>query len=465
MTGVKFDHRLTNELVQTAIDHLRSRPDAIAFYERPWLKKSRQLYAKQYNEVFTTENVPSAYFKTIPALQELKDIPVHYYPHHLTHAAAGAMTSPFGRAAIVVADAIGEWECLTIWKWQAPNRFVKMHSISYPHSLGLLYTAFTTLVGLKPNEEEYILMGMAAYGSPIYTGKILREFFIPNELCKLRVNTHRGIRGYLPSANPFDIAASAQSAFEMKLAEIMQFARTLTKEENLVFMGGTALNCLANSNILHDIFKRVWIMPNPGDAGSSLGAALLVQGKKAHWETPYLGNNIDGDYPVEPLLESLLRGEIVGVANGRAEFGPRALGNRSLLADPRGATIKGRVNEIKKRQEFRPFAPVIMEDFAHDFFGFPDGVKTSPYMQYVANCLNPVDYPAIVHVDWTSRVQTVNPDQHPGLYELLSRFYAETGCPMLLNTSLNIRGKPMVDNEADANEFTKTYGIKVFTRG
>jgi carbamoyltransferase len=182
------------------------------------------------------------------------------------------------------------------------------------------------------------------------------------------------------------------------------------------------------------------------------------------WKTPYLGNEILGDYPTKSLLAWLTKSLIVGVANGKAEFGPRALGNRSLLADPQGPSIKDRVNRIKKRQEFRPFAPVIMEEFAHDYFQFPDGVQTSPYMQYVAHCLNPDAFPAIVHADGTSRVQTVNAAQHPALYDLLAQFYESTGCPMLLNTSLNIRGRPMVDNETDAQEFENTYGVKVFTR-
>ncbi len=456
-TRKKFDETLSQQMIDEALQG--EAPHAIAFYEQPWLKKTRQLRAGQYKEVFTTSNLPTQYLKQFPLLQ---GIPVATFPHHLSHAAAGALTSPFRSAAIVVADAIGEWETTTIWKWKSPMSFEKVFSVSYPHSLGLFYTAFTTLVGLRPNDEEYIMMGMAAYGSPVYAGKILRELFRPNEICSLRVNMHRGIRGYLPDVDPFDIAASAQAAFEVKLGELMGKAVDLTGEKNLVYMGGAALNCLANSNVLPNYFDNTWIMPNPGDAGSSLGAAALLHGKKVKWVSPYLGTKIQGRYPVESALSELLDGKIVGVANGRAEFGPRALGNRSLFADPRKS--KDAVNAIKQRQQFRPFAPVILEEHVHDYFRLPPTVDTSPYMQYVADCLVPKKTPAIVHADGTSRVQTVNQEQHPALYSLIKQFYAETGCPMLLNTSLNIRGEPIVNNEQDAAAFEKAYGVRVFTK-
>jgi carbamoyltransferase len=165
---------------------------------------------------------------------------------------------------------------------------------------------------------------------------------------------------------------------------------------------------------------------------------------------------------VERALDSLFRNEIFGIANGRAEFGPRALGNRSLMADPRGGDIKDRLNEIKKRQKFRPFAPVILEEHVHNYFDVWPGF-TSPYMQFTADCLHPDKYPAIVHADGSSRVQTVNAEQHPGLYELLTRFHERTGCPMLVNTSLNIKGQPIVNNVHDAFEFSERYGIAVHT--
>jgi len=224
-------------------------------------------------------------------------------------------------------------------------------------------------------------------------------------------------------------------------------------------MGGVALNCLANRN-LGNFYENIWIMPNPGDAGSSLGAAALAYGGTLDWHDAFLGTDIPGEYPVKPLLDELLSRKIVGVASGRAEFGPRALGNRSLLADPRGPDIKDRVNDIKRRQRFRPFAPVILEEHAHEYFEMPPGFQTSPYMQVIARCTRPKEFPAIIHVDGTSRVQTV-PQDDSGIRKLLEAWYHLTGCPMLLNTSLNIRGEPMVNNRRDADRFERKYNVKV----
>ena len=201
-------------------------------------------------------------------------------------------------------------------------------------------------------------------------------------------------------------------------------------------------------------------MPNPGDAGSSLGAAALAYGGRLDWRSAFLGHDIDGHYPVNDILDCLLTDRIVGVASGRAEFGPRALGNRSLLADPRGTEIKDQVNEIKRRQKFRPFAPVILEEAVDQYFDVPRGWSDSRYMQLVGQCRHPDLFPAIVHVDGTSRIQTV-PKDGSGIRELLEKWFVITGCPMLLNTSLNIRSEPMVNDRADADRFESLYGIKV----
>jgi len=235
----------------------------------------------------------------------------------------------------------------------------------------------------------------------------------------------------------------------------------LGRSRNLVYGGGVALNCLAN-RLLGNFYENIWIMPNPGDAGNSLGAAALGHGCKVNWTDAYLGSNIAGNYPVNALLDILLIDKIVGVASGRAEFGPRALGNRSLLADPRGDEIKDKVNEIKRRQKFRPFAPVILEEYAHQYFDMPKHWHDSRYMQVISKCKYPEKFPAIVHHDWTSRVQTV-PKDGSGIRELLEKWYVLTECPMLLNTSLNIRGEPMVNNRDDADRFEKLYGVKVLS--
>jgi carbamoyltransferase len=201
-------------------------------------------------------------------------------------------------------------------------------------------------------------------------------------------------------------------------------------------------------------------MPNPGDCGSSLGAACLGYRRQVNWTDAYLGYDITGDYPVDAIIHELETNQIVGVASGRAEFGPRALGNRSLLADPRGHEIKDKVNEIKRRQKFRPFAPVILEEFVDKYFIMFDGWPNSRYMQVVGLCRHPDLFPAIAHYDATSRIQTV-PKDGSGIRRLLEKWYELTDCPMLLNTSLNIRGEPMVNDLSDAKRFENLYGVKV----
>jgi carbamoyltransferase len=315
----------------------------------------------------------------------------------------------------------------------------------------------TKRAGLKPLDEEYILMGMAAYA--IYDANMYGDFLRDAHDLEFKQNLHIGCDEYHPGMTDFEIAASAQYTLEQCLHHVMLRAEQIGKSKNLVYMGGVALNCKAN-DLLGPYFKNIWIMPNPGDCGSSLGAAALTYGGKLNWTNAYLGTDIPGAYPVKELLSELVTNKIVGVASGRAEFGPRALGNRSLLADPRGAEIKDQVNAIKRRQEFRPFAPVILEELAHEYFDMPSGWPTSRYMQTVAYCKYPDEFPAIIHADKTSRVQTV-PKDGSGIRQLLEAWFEWTGCPMLLNTSLNIRGEPMVNDRADADRFEKLYGVRV----
>jgi carbamoyltransferase len=239
--------------------------------------------------------------------------------------------------------------------------------------------------------------------------------------------------------------------------EFMRYAKKKTGKSNLVFMGGCALNSKANTE-LWSLFDDVWIMPNPGDAGSALGAAAAIYEKHLNWKGPYLGHDLGGSYPVEKILNALIEDKIAPVASGRAEYGPRALGNRSILADPRDPDIKDKVNKIKKRELFRPFAPVVLEEHASEWFEMN---YTSPYMQFTPKCLKPELIPSVVHADGTSRVQTVNREQHPGLYELLTKWYNLTGVPVLLNTSLNIKGQPMLNDANDIIEWEKTYETSI----
>jgi carbamoyltransferase len=326
----------------------------------------------------------------------------------------------------------------------------------------MFYSAVTKRCGLKPMDEEYITMGMAAYGDASKAYTTLRNAVIEDMDGPLfKRNLHIGLDDltFLADVTVEDIAAAGQQLCEEMIFDVILRAKELTFSDNLVYMGGVALNCVAN-NCLGELFNNVWIMPNPGDAGSSLGAAAYEYGREIKFTTPFLGTNISGKYPVDNLIKELLETKIVGVASGRAEFGPRALGNRSLLADPRGKKIKDQVNEIKRRQKFRPFAPVILEEHVDQYFNMPVNQPTSRYMQVVATCRYPKRYPAIVHIDGTSRVQTV-PADNSGIRQLLEAWYKETGCPMLLNTSLNIRGEPMVDTRADADRFEKEYGVIV----
>jgi carbamoyltransferase len=436
----------------------------VAYYETPWKKQLRRLYSGEgieWNKLSTRKILVEQFggYAHIPSYS--------HHNHHLSHAAAGFQTSPFDRATVVVIDAIGEWDTISIYSAETDSRgyahYKKLWGQKYPHSIGLFYSAMTERAGLKPNEDEYILMGMSAYGKPYGGTEHLKHDLVADEWDIIfKNNLHTGVDdSFWKNVHEVDIASSAQQLVENLICNIMARARDFKFSRNLVYMGGVALNCLAN-RILGDYFENIWIMPNPGDAGSSLGSAALVYGRHLNWNTAYLGHNIPGPYPVNSLLDGLLDVGIVGVANGRAEFGPRALGNRSLLADPRGTDIKDRVNAIKQRQKFRPFAPVILEEMADQYFNFYPGWHSSPYMQSVANCRFPELFPAIVHVDGTSRVQTV-PKDGSGIRELLEKWFLITDCPMLLNTSLNIKGEPMVNDRADADRFEQKYGVKVYS--
>jgi carbamoyltransferase len=452
-SGIKNDAHLNFDIIEDAKQH--GKPDVIVWYEQSWKKSMRQIRAGQGFNFFSNE--PDVYLRKYNI-----DTPVTSVGHHHSHAAGGYYTSPYQEAAVLVIDAIGEFDTTSIWHGKG-KKLEKKFSIGYPHSLGLWYSAMTQRVGLKPNEEEYILMGMAAYGDPLkYTAMILEDFFDSKHMLKLNQNLHRGCMWWRPELNTeqdkYDIAAATQFVYEMCFHDLLDEAKNLTGSKNLVLGGGCALNCVANS-IAFQYFENVWIMPNPGDAGSSLGAIAAYQQEFLKWNGPYLGYDIKGSYPTEKLIDILITEKIAGVASGKAEFGPRALGHRSLLADPRGDDIKDKVNAIKKRQKFRPFAPAILAEHAHEYFHMP--TTESPYMQYTAVCKHPLAFPAIIHADGTSRVQTVSKSDSPDFYNFLKQWYQETGCPMILNTSLNIKGKPMVNTTDDAKKFEETYQVKV----
>jgi len=439
----KNDWYVNDSLINDALSY--GTPDHIAYYEKPLLKASRLFLKGGAGEWKPRFNIAG--------------IPRKSFGHHYSHASAGYYTSPFTDAAIVVLDAIGEYNTSTIWVGEGDNIKLK-YKQNYPVSFGLFYSSFTQLIGLMPNQEEYIMMGMAAYGDWRRYYKKVDEYF--PEYDQQKYNFHKGITDWgmaITNQDKFDIAAAVQVVYEQRLNQFMRMAKSLTGKTNLVFMGGCALNSSANT-LLWKIFDTVWIMPNPGDAGSSLGAAAALYGKHLNWENPYLGYDLGGEYPEDKIINSIVTNGIAAVATGRAEYGPRALGNRSILADPRDPNIKDKVNMIKKRELFRPFAPVIMEEYASDWF---DMDFSSPYMQYTVKCKKPNLIPSVVHRDGTSRVQTVNKDQHEGLYNTLKKWNDITGVPILLNTSLNIKGQPLLNDQNDINEWEQFYGTKIIT--
>jgi len=455
-SGIKNDSNLNKEMFQDMEQY--GEPDYVVYFERPWIKKQRQFIAGQYSEVFSLKNLPQNHLDEVMGGKYSID---EYVDHHLSHASSTYFTSPYTESAIVVIDAIGEFDTITIW-YAKEGKLEKRWSQTYPNSLGLWYSAMTQRLGLKPQEDEFILMGMAAWGRE---SKELQD-----ELRQLlKQNLHKGCMGWDSDFHPdegtsewkFDVAHNVQIVCEEEIQKIFAKLPTLVPETtNVCYSGGVALNCVANSLVVKD-YPNLWILPNPGDAGSSLGCAAYVNKKHLNFDSAFLGYDIRGWlYPVKPVLKELLKGNLVGVANGRAEFGPRALGNRSLLADPRGKDIKQQMNKIKNRQEFRPFAPSVLEEHAHEIFEMP--TKKSQFMQYVAKCKYPEKYPAICHIDNTSRVQTVSKEDNPGYYKLIKEFYKETGCPMVLNTSLNIKGQPIVNDEEQREQFVKTYGVKVY---
>jgi carbamoyltransferase len=441
---IKNDWFTNKGLIDNALEY--GIPDQIAYYENPFLKKLRVATRGGFGG-------GKPWFEHT----HLNAIPRTNFKHHYSHAAAGYYTSKFDDAAIVVLDSIGEFNTSTIWTGEG-NDIKLMYKDNYPFSFGLFYSAFTQLIGLMPNQEEYIMMGMAAYGDKQkYLNKVLEYF---PSIGYQKYNFHKGIFDWgseITEQDRFDIAAAVQTVYQIRLVDFMFMAKRLTQKDKLVFMGGCALNCSANT-LLWNIFDDIWIMPNPGDAGSSLGAAAALYGKHIDFKTPFLGYDLGDNYPVYAALNEIVNNGIAAVASGRAEYGPRALGNRSILADPRDPNIKDKVNNIKKRELFRPFAPVVMEEHASKWF---DMNFTSPYMQYAVKCLKPDLIPSVVHKDGTSRVQTVNKDQHPGLYDLLSRWYKISKVPVLLNTSLNIKGQPLLNDESDIINWEQTYGAKI----
>ncbi len=441
--------------------------------------------------------------------------------HHQSHAAAAFYPSPFEDAAILCMDAVGEWATTSAWIGKN-NQIKPLWEISFPHSLGLLYSAFTYYCGFKVNSGEYKLMGLAPYGKPNYVDKIKNNLIDIKEDGSFRLNIsyfkyHRGFQmtskkfhnlfGAAPRSREteitqfhMDLAASIQVVTEEIVLKIARSLKEETGLKNLCLAGGVALNCVANGKLLEEkIFDEIWVQPASGDAGSSIGSALLVWYE--HYKKPriinkndsmkgsYLGCNfsneeiinylnkinapfeqLDDEELFEELAKLLDEGKVIGWFNGPMEFGPRALGGRSIIGDPRNENMQSTMNlKIKYRESFRPFAPSVLEEDVSNQFNID--VK-SPYMLMVAKIKKELQkeitneqkelfgieklniarssLPAITHVDYSARIQTVSQETNSRYYNLINAFKKRTGCPTIVNTSFNVRGEPIVRSPKDA---------------
>ncbi len=441
--------------------------------------------------------------------------------HHLSHASSAFFPSPFDDAAILCMDGVGEWATTSAWHGKG-NKIKPLWEISFPHSLGLLYSSFTYYCGFKVNSGEYKLMGLAPYGEPRFKSLIKNNLIDIKEDGSFRLDMsyfkfHRGFRmtsskfhklfGQPPrnidekiQQFHMDIAASIQAVTEEITLLLAKSIKKETGSRYLCLAGGVALNCVSNGKILKEnIFDDIWIQPASGDAGTALGAALLTHykyfnnprfiNKRDSMKGGYLGpsysnefiikflNEINASYCTmgddvlfENIAELLSLGKVVGWFNGPMEFGPRALGARSILGDPRNQNMQSIMNlKIKYRESFRPFAPSILEEDCKEFF---DIDRNSPYMLFVAPVKKDICFemknedkklfgieklniprssiPAVTHIDYSSRLQTVNKDTNNRYYKLIDAFKYKTGCPILINTSFNVRGEPIVCNPEDA---------------
>lgn len=522
--------------------------DAVVFYEKPLLKFERLL---ETYVAFAPRGLFS-FFRAMPQwLQQKLHLPreidkglggkyrgpIYFARHHESHAASAFFPSPFAEAAILTLDGVGEWTT-TSWGVGRGNKIELREEIRFPHSLGLLYSAFTYYAGFRVNSGEFKLMGLAPYGAPVFAPLIrghlievrddgsyrldMRYFNYCQGLTMTNARFHRLFGGQPRQPDSpvtqrdMDLAASIQAVIEEVILKTARHMRAKTGLKNLCLAGGVALNCVANGKLLREgTFDHLWIQPAAGDAGGALGAALYgwyqILGHKRTAQPrdaqhgSYLGPRFDDGqvraqldkfgaiyrhYDSERELaaavaEELAGGKIVGHFAGRAEFGPRALGHRSILGDPRDPQMQTRMNlAVKFRESFRPFAPSVLEGKQTDYFAM---AAESPYMLLVAGVresrrrrltseqekLTGIDklrvprseIPAVTHVDYSARVQTVGSDRSPRFHAILEAFEKRTGCPVLLNTSFNVRGEPMVDTPQDAYRCFMATGMDVLVIG
>lgn len=504
--------------------------DHVVFYDKPIVKFERLLetytrYAPRGIQSFLMA-IPLWVKKKLWMRESIRDEldyegSVLFTDHHEAHAASAFFPSPFENAAILTVDGVGEWATASLGIGDG-NQIRMLKEIHFPHSLGLLYSAFTYFTGFKVNSGEYKLMGLAPYGEPAYVDLILDELVDLRQDGSFKLNmkyfdycaglrmTNRRFAKLFggPPRRPetpltqreMDMAASIQAVTEKIVSNMGRYAKEQTGSDHLVLAGGVALNCVANGKLLREkTFDDIWIQPAAGDAGGALGAALFVHhqllGGERHVDDrhdlqqasllgpSFTANEIEAFISREGIVatrfdddsaladrvaEVLGRQNVVGWFQGRMEYGPRALGARSILGDARSRDMQSKMNlKIKFRESFRPFAPSVMIDHVGEYFDLDRG---SPYMLLVADVardkrveMNSDDckgldklkaarsvVPAITHVDYSARVQTVSPEDNPLYYGLLKSFYEQTGCPVIVNTSFNVRGEPIVCTPEDA---------------
>ncbi|HTD84974.1 MAG TPA: carbamoyltransferase [Candidatus Binatia bacterium] len=474
--------------------------DAVVFYDKPITKFARLLesyLAVAPRGLITFPRVLPSWLseklnlrKTIrdelPRLR--KDCKILFTEHHQSHAASAFYPSPFKEAAILTVDGVGEWATTTIALGSGTEIDI-LKELRFPHSLGLLYSAFTAYCGFRINSGEYKLMGLAPYGQPKYAAAIYDNLIDlkPDGSFWLNMDYFAFLRSLVMTNEKFhtlfggpprkpesaidsrhkDVAASIQSVTNEIMLRLARHAREITGLKHLCIAGGVALNCVANGLILREkIFDDLWIQPAAGDAGGALGAALAVTKSRCDMQSALLGpefseaeiestlrshsavyDHLDDAELLRRSAELIAAEKVVGWVQGRMEFGPRALGSRSILGDPRSPKMQSQMNlKIKFRESFRPFAPVVRAERVSDYFEL-DG--ESPYMLLVAPARKS-GLPAVTHVDNSARIQTLKREDNPRFYALLEGFEKLTGCPVLINTSFNVRGEPIVCTPDDA---------------
>jgi len=534
-TRVKHDPRFPDEVAKYCLDAAgikASDLELVAFYDKPLLKFERIL--KTYLN-YAPLGVRSFLLAMPLWLKQKLHIPdlieerlgyrgkIVFCQHHQSHAASAFFPSPFDEAAIVTADGVGEWATTTIGVGEK-NRVKLLFEIRFPHSLGLLYSAFTYYLGFRVNSGEYKVMGLAPYGEPKYVDVIRRELVDIKEdgSFKLNLKYFNYCAGLTMTNHKFDelfggpprkpeteitqrhmdVARSLQAVTEEIMLKLAKFAHAVTKKKNLCLAGGVALNCVANGIILREgPFEDIWIQPASGDAGGSLGAALFAhyqilnneRGPNSSGVDSQMGSLLGPSYSKDEVKEFLdsvgavytelernetprtiahlmADGKMIGWASGRVEFGPRALGARSIIADARSPEMQSLLNlKVKFRESFRPFAPTVLVENVNEYFELD---RQSPYMLVVAPLkedkrkplneeekrkrgleLLKVDrsvVPAITHVDYSARIQTIRREDHPLYYDTIKSFYELTGVPLIVNTSFNVRGEPIVCSPKDA---------------